>query len=161
MDETPLSSDDKNNLKSHQQFFHRFPQRLHPWLYSFILVILLFLFWFVFLAPKKQQVSAKPLPVVSAIAKTADVPIYLSAIGNVIPTYTVTVRTQLNGQLFKVYFQEGQEVKAGQLLAQIDPRPYEALLSQYQGNLKRDEALLANAEIDLKRYEMLWKQKDY
>lgn len=158
MDETQLSSDDKSALKIHQQLFHRWPPRQYPWLYSIAIVTFFVAFWFLFLAPKKQLMPLKPLPVVSALAKSADVPVYLSAIGNVTPNYTVTVRTQLNGQLFKVYFNEGQTVQEGALLAQIDPRPYEALLLQYQGNLKRDQALLANAQIDLKRYDLLWKQ---
>lgn len=89
---------------------------------------------------------------------TADVPVYLSALGNVTPTYTITVKTQINGQLLRVLFKEGQMVKVGQVLAEIDPRPYEAQLMQYTGQLERDEALLANARLDLQRYQTLWKQ---
>ncbi len=96
--------------------------------------------------------------VVLAGVKTTNVPVYLTAIGNVTPTYSVTVRTQINGILMNVFYREGQLVKQGDLLAQIDPRPYLAQLVQYEGQLKRDTALLANARIDLKRYQTLWRQ---
>jgi multidrug efflux system membrane fusion protein len=98
------------------------------------------------------------LPVVLTNAHLANVPVYLTGLGSVIPTYTVTVRTQVNGQLLQVLFREGQMVKAGDLLAQIDPRPYQAQLLQYEGQLERDKALLANAKLDLKRYQTLWRQ---
>jgi len=97
-------------------------------------------------------------PVVVAQAKSSNVPVYLDALGSVTPTYTVTVRTQINGRLLRVLFQEGQRVKAGDVLAQVDPRPYQAQLTQYLGQLQRDQALLDNANIDLKRYQLLWSQ---
>lgn len=105
--------------------------------------------------------SKKPLPgipIVTATAQTANVPVFLTALGSVTPTYTVTVRTQINGQLLKVLYKEGQMVKKGELLAEIDPRPYQAQLMQFQGQLLRDQALLANAQLDLKRYQTLWRQ---
>lgn len=98
------------------------------------------------------------IPVTQAIAKSAQVPVYITALGSVIPTYSVTVRTQINGQLMQVLFREGQMVKKGDLLAVIDERPYLAQLTQYQGELERDTALYKNALIDLKRYQTLWKQ---
>ncbi len=96
--------------------------------------------------------------VVLAQAKQSDVPVYLPALGTVTATYTVTVRTQINGQLLQVAFREGQMVKTGDLLAQIDPRSYQAQLVQYQGQLARDQATLQNAQLDFKRYQLLWKQ---
>ncbi|MCL9682679.1 efflux RND transporter periplasmic adaptor subunit [Legionella maioricensis] len=130
------------------------------WNWGIIIMMILFLglIWYFLVREKHKDNVIKPIPVVSAVATVRDVPLYLSALGSVTPKYSVSVRTQLNGILFKVLFTEGQMVKTGDLLAQIDPRPYEALLIQYEGNLKRDTALLANAKIDLKRYQRLWKQ---
>lgn len=105
-----------------------------------------------------QKHERPGIPVVTAVARSSNVPIYISALGGVTPTYSVTVRTQINGQLQQVLFKEGQLVKKGDVLAQIDPRPYQAQLMQYQGQLARDTALLANAQLDLKRYQELWKE---
>ena len=99
-----------------------------------------------------------PQPVAVATAATGDVRIVLDAIGTVTPLATVTVRTQIAGELQEVGFKEGQIVHKGDFLAQIDPRPYQALLEQYQGQLARDEALLKQAQIDLKRYQTLLRQ---
>jgi membrane fusion protein, multidrug efflux system len=128
------------------------------WLIVSLIVMVLSLVWFFYAMRQPKENGPKPLAVVSAKATSRDVPVYLSALGNVTPTYKVTVKTQINGILQQVFFKEGQLVKTGELLAQIDPRPYEALLTQYEGNLKRDKALLANAKIDLKRYQTLWRQ---
>lgn len=139
--------------KSHRPFYRR---------YSFWLAVLLVVgafFWlYHHLHSTQVQKPKKPLSVVLAVAQSADVPVMLSGLGSVIPTETVTVRTQINGQLLKVLFIEGQMVKEGDLLAQIDPRPFEAQLTQFEGELARDEALLANAKRDLKRYKTLYKQ---
>lgn len=91
----------------------------------------------------------------SGTASTADVPVYLNAPGTVIPNASVTVTSRVDGQLEKVYFIEGQKVEAGQLLAQIDPRSYEATLNQYQGELSENAALLKSAELTLARYRKL------
>ncbi|KTC83217.1 efflux RND transporter periplasmic adaptor subunit [Legionella cincinnatiensis] len=123
-----------------------------------ILITLVALLWFYFAHKKPKEIGPKPIPIVAGVSTTRDVPIYLSALGTVTPVYTVSVQSQINGILMKVLFKEGQLVKKGQLLAQIDQRPYEALLTQYEGNLKRDSALLANARIDLKRYQKLWQE---
>lgn len=88
----------------------------------------------------------------------ADVPVTLSAIGTVQPIVTATVRTQLAGTLFSLNFQEGQQVTKGQLLAQIDPRPYQLALAQAQANLTRDESTLDQARADLERYRTLLAQ---
>jgi membrane fusion protein, multidrug efflux system len=82
----------------------------------------------------------------------------IPALGTVTPLATVTVRTQISGVMQKILFTEGQIVHQGDSLAQIDPRPYEAALEQMQGNLKRDQALLTDAKLDLKRYEGLIKE---
>jgi multidrug efflux system membrane fusion protein len=98
------------------------------------------------------------LPVVLAPATTMDVPVYINALGTVTPVQSVTVKTQVDGQLLTVLFDDGQMVKEGDLLAEIDPRPFEAQLLQYQGQLQRDQALLENARRDLQRFQTLWSQ---
>lgn len=97
----------------------------------------------------------RPTPVVVAAAQTRDVNVYLSGLGTVTPVNSVTVRTQVDGQLMRIAFKEGQSVRAGDLLAEIDPRPLEAQLMQYEGQLARDQALLKNAQVDLERYRTL------
>lgn len=99
-----------------------------------------------------------PIPVSVATAATGDIELRIPALGTVTPLATVTVKTQISGILQKVAFTEGQLVRQGEMLAQIDPRPYEAAVQQMEGNLKRDEALLADAKLDLKRYEGLVKE---
>jgi len=96
-----------------------------------------------------------PVAVATALASNGDMPVTIPALGTVTPLATVTVKTQISGQLTQVAFKEGQMVREGDFLAQIDPRPYQAALEQAQGNLRRDQALLANARVDLKRYEGL------
>ncbi len=87
-----------------------------------------------------------------------DVPIYLNQLGTVTPLATVTVTSQVSGFLQQIGFTEGQMVQKGQFLAQIDPRPYQAALTQAQGSLARDQAALAQARLDLKRYQLLLSQ---
>ena len=94
-------------------------------------------------------------PVISARATARDMPVYLSGIGNVQALYSVLVRSRVDGYLNSVNVQEGQEVKKGELLAVIDPRPYQAALDQAIAQRTRDEASLANAKLDLVRYENL------
>jgi len=91
----------------------------------------------------------------SGVATTADVPQYLNALGTVIPNASVTVTSRVAGQLEKVFFTEGQKVSTGQLLAQIDPRSYQATLAQYQGDLNQNQALLKSAQLTLVRYQKL------
>lgn len=123
----------------------------------FCIFVLVLVKCYTLLTTHKQR-KANAVPVVVATAQTKTVPVYLSALGAVTPLDSVTVRTQINGQLLQVLFREGQTVKKGDLLAEIDSRPLEAQLVQYQGQLIRDEALLANAKVDLARYVKLWKQ---
>jgi multidrug efflux system membrane fusion protein len=97
-------------------------------------------------------------PVGIATAAKGDIPIVIKALGTVTPLATVTIKTQITGQLVQVEFTEGQAVKQGDLLAVVDPRPYEVALQNANGTLAKDEALLKNAQIDLQRYQTLVKQ---
>ncbi|KJC56689.1 multidrug transporter [Bradyrhizobium sp. LTSPM299] len=106
----------------------------------------------------EEAVAAPTPPAVPIVATTVaqhDVPIYLTGVGTVIAYNTDVVRAQIQGQIISINFTEGQTVHAGDLLAQIDPRPYQALIDQYTGNLERDQAQLINAQANLTRYTTL------
>ena len=106
-------------------------------------------------SPEGRAISTGAVPVGVATVAQGDMPVTLSGLGTVTPLATVTVKTQINGYLMSVGFQEGQRVKKGDFLAQIDPRPYQVALEQAEGQLGKDQASLNNAEIDLKRYTTL------
>src|SRR5271163_2556608 len=106
-------------------------------------------------SPGGRVTSGGPTPVGVAKAQTGDMPVTLNGLGTVTPLAVVTVKTQINGYLMSVAFQEGQHVKKGDFLAQIDPRPYQVALEQAQGQLAKDQASLKGAETDLKRYNTL------
>ena len=108
--------------------------------------------------PAGKKGMAGPTPVVGAAAKTGDLDLMINGLGTVTPLRTVTVRSRVDGELIRVLFDEGQAVKEGQLLAEIDPRTFEVQLSQAEGQLARDMALLQNARLDLERYQTLFKQ---
>ncbi|HYX20705.1 MAG TPA: MdtA/MuxA family multidrug efflux RND transporter periplasmic adaptor subunit [Thermoanaerobaculia bacterium] len=108
----------------------------------------------------KAQAAARaraqaPIPVVVAPAQIADFPVYLTGLGTVTPLATVTVRSRVDGQLLRVDFREGQLVKEGDVLAEIDPRPFQVQLTQAEGQLAKDEAALANTKLDLNRFKDL------
>ena len=110
-----------------------------------------------------EAVSAQPAavptaPVVAGTVISHDVPIYLQGVGTVIAYNTVIVRSQIQGQITQINFTEGQAVKTGDMLAVIDPRPYQAQLDQATANRSRDQAQLTNAESNLKRYTTLGNQ---
>ncbi len=98
------------------------------------------------------------VPVITTNVREQDIPTYLAGIGTVTPLYAVTVKARVDGQLDKVTFSEGQDVVAGSVLAQIDPRPFQAQLELAQAQKARDSAQLANSLTDLERYTVLWKQ---
>ncbi len=107
---------------------------------------------------ERADPSLRPTPVVAAPVRQGSLDVYLFALGTVTPLNAVTVRGRVDGQLMHVAFDEGQMVKAGDLLAQIDPRPFEVQLTLATGQLARDQALLENAKIDLERYRTLLAQ---
>jgi multidrug efflux system membrane fusion protein len=100
--------------------------------------------------------SAQPPPgllISTAVARKGDIGIYINALGTVTPVYTVMLKSRVDGQLMSVNYTEGQTVQQGDLLVEIDPRPFQAQLTQAEGQLARDKALLENARVDLDRYQ--------
>ncbi len=137
------------------------------WRWLLVLIILSRAGYWLFQQARSQQIPTAPavakptapgVPVVVATARQRDLPIYLSGLGSVTPLNTVTVRSRVDGQLMSVRVQEGQLVRKGDVLAEIDARPYQAQLQQAQGQLARDQALLQQARLDLRRYQLLWSQ---
>lgn len=106
---------------------------------------------------RDPNAAAGITPVVAAHARRGDIAVYITGLGSVTPINTVTVKTRVDGQLMAVNYKEGQVIREGAALLEIDPRPYQALLEQYEGQLQRDQALLANAKVDLARYATLMK----
>jgi multidrug efflux system membrane fusion protein len=106
----------------------------------------------------KGDPNARPVPVMAAAARKGNIEVYIDALGTVTPRNMVVVRSRVDGQLLSVAFREGQDVKAGDLLAQIDPRPFEVMLTQANGQMAHDQAQLKNSELDLERYRTLLSQ---
>lgn len=106
-----------------------------------------------------KEPEGAAIPITYAPVKLADFPVYLNGLGVVQPYDTVTVRSRVDGQVIKVYFRQGQMVKEGDVLVQIDPRPYQAALDQANAKQAQDEANLKNAEADLQRFSTLAKQE--
>ena len=140
------------------------PQRLRTRILiaAIVLILAVVVVWIIHHSKATQIAQAQgpngpnaPVAVATAPATTGDMPVTIPALGTVTPLATVTVKSQISGQLTQIAFKEGQMVREGDFLAQIDPRPYQAALDQALGNLRRDQALLANAQVDLKRYQEL------
>jgi multidrug efflux system membrane fusion protein len=119
-----------------------------------VLAVVLVL-WVIFHKKPEQKAASPSVPVTTAKATVGDMPVSITALGTVQAWRSDTILSQVTGKLLSVPFVEGAYVKAGSLLAQVDPAPYQAVLVQAQGALKRDEALLAEARIDLVRYQTL------
>jgi membrane fusion protein, multidrug efflux system len=109
-------------------------------------------------APSGGGQAARGVPVVAARARTGDMNVYLTGLGAVTPLNTVTVHSRVDGELNSVNFTEGQIVQKGDVLAQIDPRPFEVQLTQAEGQLAKDDAMLKNAKVDLERFQALVEQ---
>ena len=110
-------------------------------------------------AANHQSKTQATVPVTAETVATSDFPVYLDGLGTVQPYDTVTVRSRVDGQVTKVAFHQGQMVKQGDLLVQIDPRPYQAALEQAQAKKAQDQATLRNAQLDLQRAVVLAKQQ--
>jgi multidrug efflux system membrane fusion protein len=122
--------------------------------------------FFIFQRQEKGKASTdKPPPtqvgvsISTAVAVKGNIGVYINALGTVTPLSTVTVNSRVDGQLMSVNYREGQMVRKGDVLAEIDPRPFQALLTQAEGQLERDKALLENAYIDLKRFQMAYSKR--
>jgi multidrug efflux system membrane fusion protein len=139
------------------------PKKRRRWGVLLVLMVAAGAGWWMYTrqAPQQPQLRrtdfAAATQVVAASAALGDIDISLNALGTVTSLATVTIRSQISGYLFKVAYEEGQIVKKGDLLAEIDSRPYELALALAQGSLERDKALLATAQLDLKRYQDLAK----
>ena len=126
-----------------------------------IVILVAAALFYVFNKPVPKQTRSRfgaeggPVPVLAAAATTADVPVYLDAVGTIKALNTVTVSPQVDGKLISVGFKEGDDVKKGDVLARIDPTTYQAQLDQAKAKKAQDEALLANAKVDLERYQKL------
>ena len=169
MSNAPLA--DEERIPSGMQRGARSAWWRHGWVWLLVLCILGGGAYFVFAKtesgkPAGMQQGGKPgmnamnrpQPVVAAAAKSGDMNLYLNGLGTVVPLHTVTVRTHVDGELSAVMFREGQMVKQGDVIAQIDPRPYQVQLAQAEGTMARDQALLKNAQADLERYRTLFEQ---
>lgn len=135
-----------------------------PWLILLTIVLIALLAWWLWPKSAQQKAVASgpwsgPVPVRLTEVRRGDFPVELQALGTVTALNTVNVRPRVDGELVKVLFEEGQLVKAGDLLAQIDPRPYQVALQQAEGTLAQSQAQLKNAEIDLARYQGLYKEE--
>jgi membrane fusion protein, multidrug efflux system len=107
-------------------------------------------------AASSRRAATGPVTITTATAQKGNIGVYLEAIGTVTPVYTDSITSQVNGLVTQVHYQEGQLVRKGQSLIDIDPRPYEAQLLQAQGALERDTNILAQAQMDLQRYRDAW-----
>jgi len=141
---------------------HRARHRWWPWLLAFV-ILAGGGYWLHARAGQQPAAAAAPaakgslpsVPVVVATARQGDMPVYLTGLGSVTAFNTVTVKSRVDGQLVKVAFQEGQYVHEGDLLAEIDPRPFQVQLAQAEGQLARDAAQLKEAKLNLERYRDL------
>ena len=134
-------------------------------IYFLLVVLVVLVVWRIYSQQKAAQQASvaqaaallsRPVPVQVAPAEQKPMPIYLTALGTVTPYMSVTVKARVSGQLLPVHFTEGQEVREGQTILTIDPKPYQAALDQAKGTLAHDQALLKNAQAEARRYDALF-----
>jgi multidrug efflux system membrane fusion protein len=138
----------------------RQPAPRWPWILGAIILVLGIIAFFTHRHPRENAragrfggTNAPPTMISTATAQKGDIGVYVSALGVVTPLNTVSVRSRVDGQIVRINYREGQEVHAGDSLVEIDPAPFQAALSQAQGQLARDTALLENAKLDVERYK--------
>jgi membrane fusion protein, multidrug efflux system len=139
------------------------PRRSWMWIVAMVVLAIIVLYFLLRGHSSKAPTAAggphgPATPVTAATAHVGDIGVYYTGLGAVTPIYTVTVKSRVDGQLMKVYYKEGQTVREGAPLAEIDPRPYQVQLEQAEGQLIKDQANLANSRVDLVRYQELIKR---
>jgi membrane fusion protein, multidrug efflux system len=140
------------------------PRESHQWVWIVVIIVLLLGAFYFYrqheqaaAAAKAQAKQPRPgVPIQTATARTGDIGIYINALGTVTPVYTATITSRVDGQITNVAYREGQTVRKGDLLIEIDPRPFQAVLTQAQGTLAKDEAVLNEARIDLNRFQQAY-----
>jgi len=140
------------------------PRKSHRWVWIAVIIVLILGILYFYRQHEKaaQAAQAKQprpsAPITTTIARKGDIGVYINALGTVTPVYTATITSRVDGQIMKIAYREGQMVKKGDLLIEIDPRPYQAALTQAQGTLAKDTAVLSEARIDLTRYEQAYER---
>src|SRR6202167_5300823 len=133
----------------------------HWWVWAIIVVVFLLIVAFMYRQyesakaehDKANQAPVRGIPITTATSKQGDIGVYITALGTVTPVYTVTVTSRVQGEIMAIHYTEGQMVKTGDPLVDIDPRPYQVQLAQAEGQLQHDQAVLNEAKIDLARYQ--------
>ncbi|HXN74304.1 MAG TPA: efflux RND transporter periplasmic adaptor subunit [Candidatus Acidoferrales bacterium] len=140
------------------------PRKSHGWVWIVVILVLLLGGFYFYRQHVKAEDVAKTqakqprpgVPIQTVTARTGDIGVYINALGTVTPVYTATITSRVDGQITNVAYREGQMVRKGDLLIEIDPRPFQAALTQAQGTLAKDEAVLNEARIDLNRFQQAY-----
>jgi len=165
MDQQPSASQASPTRPPAQDSSTEPVHRRHRWVWVVVLVLFGLLFYWAISQHSKSQAAATgggrrmmtgPVPVTIATAQSGTIGVYQDAIGTVTPVYTDSITAQVTGVITAVHYREGQFVRKGDPLIDIDPRPYAAQLTQAQGLLERDQNTLAQAQMDLERYKQAW-----
>ncbi len=140
------------------------PRKSHRWVWIAVIIVLILGILYFYRQHEKaaQAAQAKQprpsAPITTTVARKGDIGVYINALGTVTPVYTATITSRVDGQIMNIAYREGQMVKKGDLLIEVDPRPYQAALTQAQGTLAKDTAVLSEARIDLARYEQAYER---